>query len=123
MAASTSARRNSAANGSPNRKRTCVAPAVPSVVVSSRWVALRTVWLAAAMTVKSAQSQLPSSISVALLGSEHVIHVHVGGRLPAVGNKVVDNAGFVGDAQTVAFEGGGELVRGHEFVPLVRAAR
>ena len=49
------------AKGSPNRNRTCVAPAVPSDVVSSRWVALRTVWAAAAMTVNSAQSQEESS--------------------------------------------------------------
>src|SRR5437588_178621 len=32
-------------------------PTVPSAAVSSRCAALRTVWLAAAMTVKSAQSQ------------------------------------------------------------------
>jgi hypothetical protein len=33
---------------------------VPSVPVSSRWAALRTVWAAAAMMVKTAQSQLES---------------------------------------------------------------
>src|SRR3954463_1125136 len=44
------------ANGKPNRKRTCVAPTVPSVAVSSRCIALRAVWPAAASTVKTAQS-------------------------------------------------------------------
>ena len=61
VAISTAARKTSA-NGNPNRKRTWVAPTVPSRAVSSRWVALRTVWAAAAMTVNSAQSQLPSGI-------------------------------------------------------------
>src|SRR5205807_5520712 len=56
LAISTTAR-NTSANGNPNRKRTWVAPTVPSAAVSSRCAALRTVWLAAAMTVKSAQSQ------------------------------------------------------------------
>ena len=35
--------RNSSANGRPNRKRTCVAPTVPSVLISSRCMALRSV--------------------------------------------------------------------------------
>ena len=51
------AARNTSANGKPNRKRTCVAPTVPRLAVSSRCMALRTVWLNAAMTVKTAQSQ------------------------------------------------------------------
>ena len=63
VAASTSARKANA-NGNPNRKRTWVAPTVPSVAVSSRWVALRTVWLAAAMMVKTTQSQEESLISL-----------------------------------------------------------
>src|SRR5438105_221381 len=49
--------RKRSANGNPNRKRTWVAPTVPSVAVSSRCAALRTVWLAAAMTVNNAHSQ------------------------------------------------------------------
>ena len=48
--------RNSSANGKPNRKRTCVAPTVPSVAVSSRCMALRAVCAAAAISVKTAQS-------------------------------------------------------------------
>ena len=52
-ASSTPARKTSA-NGKPNRKRTWVAPTVPSFAVSSRCVALRTVCAAAAMTVNSA---------------------------------------------------------------------
>ena len=40
---STTARNNSA-NGSPNRKRTSVAPAAPSLPVNSRCMALRAVW-------------------------------------------------------------------------------
>src|SRR5262245_11358577 len=55
------AARKITANGNPNRKRTWVAPTVPSVAVSSRWVALRTVCAAAAISVKTAQSQ-PASI-------------------------------------------------------------
>src|SRR6478736_8181940 len=48
--------RNSSANGKPNRKRTCVAPTVPRVAVSSRCMALRAVCAAAAISVKTAQS-------------------------------------------------------------------
>ena len=48
--------RNITAKGKPNRKRTCVAPTVPSVAVSSRCMALRAVCAAAAMMVKTAQS-------------------------------------------------------------------
>jgi hypothetical protein len=54
--------RKTSAKGRPNRKRTWVAPAVPSDLVSDRCVALRTVWLAAAITVNSAQSQSVSGI-------------------------------------------------------------
>ena len=50
--------RKSSANGKPNRKRTCVAPTVPRLAVSSRCIALRAVWPAAASTVKTAQSQV-----------------------------------------------------------------
>jgi len=49
--------RKTSANGKPNRKRTCVAPTVPRVPVSSRCAALRTVCVNAAMTVKTAHSQ------------------------------------------------------------------
>ena len=42
-AASSTMARKISANGSPKRKRTWVAPTVPSVVVSSRCAALRTV--------------------------------------------------------------------------------
>src|SRR4051794_17125175 len=55
LAISTAARNNNA-NGNPNRNRTCVAPAVPSFAVNSRCMALRAVWQAAAMIVKTAQS-------------------------------------------------------------------
>ena len=49
--------RNSSANGSPNRKRTCVAPTVPRTAVSSFCMALRSTWPPAAATVKTAHSQ------------------------------------------------------------------
>src|SRR5215217_1545708 len=69
------------ANGNPNRKRTWVAPTVPRLPVSSRCMALRAVWAAAAMMVKSAHSQLESIIdprpSGRPLGQHHVIHVQV----------------------------------------------
>src|SRR5947199_859272 len=61
---STPARKRSA-NGKPNRKRTWVAPTVPSLAVSSRCVALRTVCAAAAMIVNSAQSHEGSNIGTA----------------------------------------------------------
>src|SRR5512135_3441451 len=48
--------RKISAKGKPNRKRTCVAPTVPSVAVSSRCMALRAVCAAAAISVKTAQS-------------------------------------------------------------------
>ena len=49
--------RKTSAKGKPNRKRTWVAPTVPSVTVSSRCMALRRVWAKAAIMVKTAQSQ------------------------------------------------------------------
>jgi hypothetical protein len=36
--------KNRIENGKPNRKRTCVAPTVPSEAVSSRCIALRATW-------------------------------------------------------------------------------
>ena len=47
--------RNSSAKGTPNRKRTNVAPNAPSAGVSSRCMALRAVWPTAPSTVKTAQ--------------------------------------------------------------------
>ena len=52
----TPGRKTNSANGKPNRKRTWVAPTVPSVAVSSRCMALRAVCAAAAIRVKTAQS-------------------------------------------------------------------
>ena len=49
--------RNTTANGKPNRKRTWVAPTVPSVLISSRWAALRMVCDAAATIVKTAHKR------------------------------------------------------------------
>ena len=49
--------RKTSAKGKPNRKRTWVAPSVPRLPVSSRCIALRTVWAEAAMMVKTTQSQ------------------------------------------------------------------
>ena len=56
------ATRKMSANGNPNRKRTWVAPTVPSLAVSPRCVALRTVCAAAATMVKIAQSHEGSNI-------------------------------------------------------------
>src|SRR5262252_7615733 len=58
------AARKTKAKGNPNRKRTWVAPTVPSLAVSSRCVALRTVCALAAMTVNSAQSQPVSGTKI-----------------------------------------------------------
>ena len=52
VAPSTSVR-NSSEKGRPNRKRTCVAPTVPSVAVSSFCMALRSTWPPDAKTVKT----------------------------------------------------------------------
>src|SRR6185312_12016269 len=60
---SSTAARNTIANGKPNRKRTCVAPTVPSTAVSSRCMALRAVWPAAASSVKGIQ-RMPVSTEV-----------------------------------------------------------
>src|SRR5262249_16386856 len=120
--------RNTSANGSPNRKRTCVAPTVPSVVVNERCVALRTVWAKAAINVNTAHTQ-PAWImaaSVARLrpsGDQHVVDVHVGRELPAVGDQVVDHAGLVHHREAALLERDLELVRRDELVPLMRAAR
>ncbi len=48
--------RNTSENGRPKRKRTCVAPTVPSVAVSSFCMALRSTWPPDARTVKTAHN-------------------------------------------------------------------
>ena len=60
VARSTTAR-NTSANGNPNRKRTWVAPTVPSAAVNSRCMALRAVCPAAASSVKGTQSRLAAN--------------------------------------------------------------
>ena len=60
---STTPKRKISANGKPNRKRTWVAPTVPSLPCSSRCMALRAVWPAAASKVNTTQSQ-PVSIMI-----------------------------------------------------------
>src|SRR5277367_1329095 len=93
--------RNNSAKGKPNRNRTCVAPAVPSVPVNSRCIALRTVWAKAAMTVKMAHShaEIITPSSRRLFRSDHVIHVDIGRKLPAVGEQIVDHANLIGDIE------------------------
>src|SRR6185437_921473 len=85
--------RNRMANGKPNRKRTCVAPTVPSVAVSSRCMALRAVCAPAAMIVKTAQSMSLRAVALA----DHI--------------------------QARILDRRFELARRHELVPLMRAAR
>ena len=58
--------RKTSAKGKPNKNRTCVAPTVPRLRVSSRCIALRNVWKNAAMMVKTAQSQGTTIIAVTL---------------------------------------------------------
>src|ERR1700686_4620038 len=79
--------RKTSAKGKPNRNRTWVAPTVPRLLVSSRCIALRSVCANAAMTVKTAHSQadIMARTLRAILGNEHVIDVHIGCELPAVG--------------------------------------
>src|SRR5919204_6393509 len=130
--ASITAARKMSAKGKPKRNRTWVAPTVPSLAVSSRWVALRTVCAAAAMMVKRAQSHEGSSIGTwpprAKSGGRafrdyHVIHIHVARELPAIGEKIVDDAGLVDDGESVPLERRLELVRRDGLVPSVRTAR
>src|ERR1043165_1827380 len=101
------------ANGKPNRKRTCVAPTVPRLAVSSRCIALRAVWPAAASTGKKAQSQ-EGSIMIGITAAScaarsmrgdaweprasawhlryhHVVDVGIRRELPAIGNEIVDH--------------------------------
>src|SRR6202011_3255953 len=128
---STPASRTSA-NGNPNRKRTWVAPRVPSVTISSRCMALRAVWLAAAMIVNAAQSHGTSTMrnSGGSFDSlrrpfrrDHVIHVHVVGELPAVEKDVVGHAALVDHPQPAALQHGFEFGGRDELVPPMRAAR
>src|SRR5262249_30667312 len=150
-----------AANGNPNRKRTWVAPTVPSAFVSSRCVALRTVCAAAAITVKMAHSQGETkimrlcrhdrafsaiqifvvgllkpacgranagttgtfSLSFGSLCCHHVIDVHVVGKLPSVGQQVVDHSALANYPQAAEFECNLELVRSNELIPAMGAAR
>src|SRR5438552_12753158 len=56
------------------------------------------------------------------LRDHHVVHIHVGRKLPAVGDGIVDHAGLVDRGEPVPLQHGLELVRGDELVPLVGAA-
>ena len=51
------------------------------------------------------------AIYAALFRDDHVIDVHVGGELPAVGKQIVDHAGLVGDVQAALLDRDFELVR------------
>ncbi len=66
--------RNRRPKGRPNRKRTCVAPTVPSVAVSSFCCALRNTWPAEATTVKTAHNHgiaFAPFVLLAALGASH----------------------------------------------------
>src|SRR3984957_16870019 len=136
--------RKTITNGKPNRKRTWVAPTVPSLPVSSRCMALRSVCMKAAMTVKTTQSQddviairIPGPgtavrrtaslrdgrASRRLLRDHHVVDVRVARELPAVGHKIVDDAAFAGDMQPAPLDRNLEFVRRDELVPSMGAAR
>src|ERR1700730_12985146 len=57
------------------------------------------------------------------LRHHHVVHVHVGGEAPAVGERAVDHAGLLGDGELVVVQMMGEFVGSDELVPLMGAAR
>src|ERR1041385_9257098 len=85
--------KNTIAKGNPNRKRTWVAPTVPSAAVSSRCMALRAVWPAAASSVKGIQRRLVSTKVVQYPrsgGFQHAGTVPPGGCLE--GHKFEDHA-------------------------------
>src|SRR6185437_5708258 len=109
--------RNRMANGNPNKKRTCVAPTVPSVAVSSRCMALRAVCAAAAIRVKTAHSMLLCAVPY---GGQHVIDVHVRRQLPAVGERIVDDAALADDVEAAVLDCRLEFFRPDELVPLMR---
>src|SRR5215211_946728 len=110
--------------GNPNRKRTCVAPTVPRLAVSSRCMALRTVWANAAIRVKPAHSQ-PESLTMSRrpLGHDHVVHVDIVGELHLPGEDIQDHAALIHDLEPVLLQCGLQLVRPHQLVPMVRPAR
>src|ERR1700719_1405457 len=103
--ASSTAAKNSSANGQPNRNRTWVAPTAPSFAVSWRCMALRAVCPAAAWIVNTANSQLKSIIADSLFFAGrvnarsipprrgyHVIHVDVFRKLPGIREQIVDDS-------------------------------
>src|SRR5450756_188107 len=65
----------------------------------------------------------PNNLRSHPLRHHHVVHVHVGGETPAVGERAVDHAGLLGDGELVGLQVALELVGGDEFVPLMGAAR
>src|SRR5450759_2086552 len=130
--------KNTIENGKPNRNRILVAPQVPSGPVNCRCIALRATCPSAAVMVKGIQSVAILNMGAAVftlpwrgrvrikivldyshpLRHHHVIHVHVGGEAPAVGERAVDHAGLFGDAKLVVLQMMGEFVRGNELVPV-----
>src|SRR5450631_3386382 len=61
----------------------------------------------------------PSNSSSDPRRRHHVVHVHVGGDAPAVGERAVDHAGLLGDGELVVFKMMREFVGGDELVPLM----
>src|SRR5215213_2857120 len=57
------------------------------------------------------------------LSDNHVVHVHVGGQTPAIGERIVHNPGLVGDGELIFIKMMREFVGGDELVPLMSAAR
>ena len=55
--------------------------------------------------------------------SQHVVHVHVGGEAPFVGERAIDHTGLFDDDEPVVEQVLCEFVGGDKLVPLMSAAR
>src|SRR5690242_18068540 len=107
--------RKTAAKGKPNRKRTWVAPTVPSAAVNSRCIALRAVWPAAANRVNGIQST-----PVAIIDGQRSRRLQDAGF--AVSRPLGDLAVLVVDQQEQVKIANGRIAAGallDAFTPLV----
>src|SRR3954454_23086980 len=75
------------------------------------------------MPMTSGEPSMKTSSAPSALGHDHVVHIHVGRKLPAIGDEIVDHTRLIEHGQPVSLQSGLELIRGHELVPLMGAAR
>src|SRR4026209_1127497 len=75
------------------------------------------------MPMTSGEPSMKTSSEPSALGHDHVVHIHVGRKLPAIGDQMVEHARLVEHGQPMSLQRGLDLVRGHELVPLMGPAR